>query len=204
MPIHGDMKSREKGFALWTTMFFLFLLTLLGLAATNESIFEVKMVGNQSKLNKNFYHAEAAINLAVRQFRSLDMNDGSSPAGEGEITRRAGSIVQVLNDTSHPDGNKVGYKGDCFLNRQVIAEVEVKRLFLPKSVAPDSTENTFDVSFLSKQANTVPKISHRYYDGSTDKKRFAITATAKDGAKATNIWVQKGISLPAKQNGDLF
>lgn len=176
-------KDSEEGSVMLVAMVVMLVLTLLGLAATSGSLFEIRMVGNQQAMDEEFSRAEMAVNLSVRTFRDLS------------------GIEELLNDTDFPDSQTTKYDDVCRLDGgEALAQVEIRRIFL------DDTGAGVDVSGLSSQANNVPQLSHRYYDGSIDMKRFAITATAmKRGTNTpSRIWVQKGVAVPSEQDRDLF
>lgn len=175
-------RRNEDGSVMLIAMLVMLLLTLIGLAATNSSVFEIKMAGNQQQLDEEFARAETALNLAVRNFRSLE------------------GAVALLNDTDNPENHTVSGSEDYSYDGVTLAKVETRRIFLPE--AP----NKIDVEVLSDQANAVPQLSHRFYDGSIDRKRFAITVTAMKIGTLTpsKTWVQKGLALPSEQDRDLF
>ncbi|BCS99260.1 hypothetical protein DSLASN_48920 [Desulfoluna limicola] len=172
----------QEGSVMLVAMLVMLLLTMIGLAATRSSVFEMKMASNQRALDEEFARAEAALNLSIRNFRNLT------------------GVAAVLNDTENPDNLSVSCVQNRSLDDVSLARVEIRRIFLPLS-ADDK-----DVAGLSSQANAVPELSHRFYDGSIDRKRFAITATAMRRGTSTpsSTWIQKGLALPAEQDRDLF
>jgi len=182
--------KNEEGAVMLVAMLVMLLLTLIGLAATRSSVFEIKMASNQRALDEEFARAETALNLSVRNFRNLTSNVAGSPP----------DLTVVLNDTENPENQTAYYIENRSLDNVSLARVEVRRIFLPLSV------DDKDVAELSPQANSVPELSHRFYDGSIDRKRFAITATAMRRGTSTpsNTWIQKGLALPAEQDRDLF
>lgn len=186
---HHSNRRNEEGSVMLIAMLVMLLLTLIGLAATNSSVFEIKMAGNQQQLDEEFARAETALNLAVRNFRNLD-----------EDTNDGDDVAVLLNDTDNPEDETVKVKITQSLDGVGLARVEVRRIYIP------DTPDEMTVDGLSDQANAVPQLSHRFYDGSIDRKRFAITATAmRRGTQIlSNTWVQKGLALPSEQDRDLF
>ncbi len=65
--------KNEDAFALVTSMLFLVILTLIGIAATHTSTIEMLIAGGEKNRQKAFYAAEAGIehctNLLIAQFR---------------------------------------------------------------------------------------------------------------------------------------
>ncbi|WP_300667347.1 PilX N-terminal domain-containing pilus assembly protein [Desulfoluna sp.] len=181
-------RDDEEGSVMLLALVVMLVLTLVGLGATRSSVFEIKMAGNQRTLDEEFTRAETAVNLAVRNFRK--------PEDETKET----DMAALLNDTDNPGNQTVSCVETRSLDGVALARVEIRRIFIPES------GETGVVPGLLPQSNAVPVLSHRYYDGSVDRKRFAVTATAmkRGSVEPSHTWVQKGVALPSEQDRDLF
>lgn len=195
--------NNENGSVMLFTLMFTLIMTVMGLIATQTSIFEIKIAENARRYNEELAGAETALNHAIANFRKLKDDPGQA-ATEANTT----DIAKVLNDTKYSEFQAVYYKKYSEIRypgksdseypheKGAVAEVEVRRI----------ENKSGDVPGLSVQANKVPRLSHRYYAGSIDKRRFAVTATAynRNTGTLSSTWVQKGISLPAEQDKDIF
>lgn len=203
--------SNEKGSVMLFTLMFILIITVMGLIATQTSVFEIKIAENAHRYSEEFAGAEAALNHAIANFRNLPaFSETVKETGvNGDITstEKNYAIEQVLNDTRYNDYQTACYKHGGYPLNNPTAVVEIRRI----------VRDTPDVPGLSTQANNVPKgLPHRYYAGSIDKRRFAVTATAFKRKKKLNpdtgkwefvpssTWAQKGISLPAEQDRDVL
>ena len=185
----------EEGSVMLFTVMLILVTTVVGLVATQTSLFEIKISENNRRYSEEFDAAEAALNHAIANFRLLKDDLSKPPSATNSI-----EISKVLNDNTYTSFKDVFYRKESEptypSGSNSLALIEVRR------IDPSSD----DVSGLSSQANDVPQNTHRYYAGSIDRRRFAITATAyrRESTTLSSTWVQKGISLPAEQNKDLF
>ncbi|SCX78404.1 pilus assembly PilX family protein [Desulfoluna spongiiphila] len=191
----------DTGAVMLFTLLFILIITVMGLIATQTSVFEIKITENSRRYNEEFARAEAALNDAIANFRNMppfsETTQTTFGGGEATSETRTYVIEKVLNDTRYADYRTAFYKHGSYPVSSPSAAIEIRRI--EKKTAP--------VPGLSTQANNVPKtLPHRYYAGSIDKRRFAVTATAlkRNSTTFSTIWVQKGISLPAEQDKDLF
>ena len=206
--------SDENGSVMLFTMMFILIITVMGLIATQTSVFEIKIAENARRYNEEFAGAEAALNDAIANFRNQGaVNETITDPGGGESTKEKYNIAHVLNDTKYSD-----YKNAVYINdspqtypegSNSIAIIEIRRIVNPPTgldCSDSGADKDCDICDLSEQANTVPELSHRYYAGSIDKRRFAVTATAykRNSTTLSTTWVQKGISLPAEQDKDVL
>ena len=188
--------SEENGSVMLFVVLFIFMVTVMGMVAMKVSVYEIKISENNRRYNEEITSAEAALNYAVANFRKL--KDDVSDASTGDDNTK--KIARVLNDKDFGDYTLAYYLNPSEIlypgTTSSVAKIEVRRV----------VSSTGDVSELSDEANAVPRLPHRYYAGSIDKRRFAITATAyrKGTSTPSTTWVQKGISLPAEQDKDLF
>lgn len=202
----------ENGSVMLFTLMFILIITVMGLIATQTSVFEIKIAENARRYSEEFTGAEAALNDAIANFRNL--KDDLSQAASLE---NAKEIAKVLNDikySNYKDAVYIKNSSQVFpgdVSNDEIARIEIRRIFKPKpgealDCSDDGADKACDICGLSEQARNVPKLSHRYYAGSIDKRRFAITATAykRNSTNPSTTWVQKGFSLPAQQDKDLF
>ncbi|MBT3176491.1 MAG: hypothetical protein HOG03_13690 [Desulfobacula sp.] len=97
--------NNQEGFALITTLLFLVILTIIGIAATNTTSIEISIAGNEKVYKQNFYQAEGAANEAasknlesawVWEFNKNDFPDN----GNGEV-----DVDQVFTQTSGLSAN---------------------------------------------------------------------------------------------------
>ncbi|WP_300667352.1 pilus assembly PilX N-terminal domain-containing protein [Desulfoluna sp.] len=194
--------SNEKGYVMLFTLMFILIITVMGLIATQTSVFEIKIAENSRRYSEELAGAEAALNDSIANFRS------QSKVGTTY------DIAHVLNDTKYRDFKTAFYINDSPQDFPLdspgtsssIALIEIRRIV--DETEPTCSGNGSDPAFctLSEPARTVPRLPHRYYAGSIDKRRFAVTATSyrRNSTNLSVTWVQKGISLPAEQNADLF
>ncbi|VVS90512.1 pilus assembly PilX family protein [Desulfoluna spongiiphila] len=198
MPKH---LADDTGSVMLFTLMFILIITVMGLIATQTSVFEIKITENSRRYNEEFAGAEAALNDAIANFRNMPpfSETVQSSSGDGETTSETRSYVieNVLNDTRYKDHRTALYKHGSYPVSSPSAVIEIRRI----------AKNIASVSGLSMQANNVPQtLPHRYYAGSIDKRRFAVTATAlrRNSTTLSTTWVQKGISLPAEQDKDVL
>jgi len=192
--------ANSEGSVMLLTMMFILIITVMGLIATQTSVFEIKIAENARRYNEEFAGAEAALNEAIANFRN-------------QTTVGSYDMANVLNDTKYSDYRNAVYINDSpqtFPEQQTsIARIEIRRIVKPPTsldCSDTGVDKDCDICDLSEQANTVPSLSHRYYAGSIDKRRFAVTATAykRNSTTPSATWVQKGISLPAEQDKDVL
>ena len=81
MTIHKPF-SRQRGAALFVSLMFLIILTLLGISAANVGIMQERMAGNVRETNEAFQLAEAT--LREIEQRLVEIGEGGS-GGLGEI-----------------------------------------------------------------------------------------------------------------------
>jgi len=203
--------SNETGSVMLFTMMFILIITVMGLVATQTSVFEIKIVENSRRYSEEFAGAEAALNDVIANFRNMppfsETVESTGVNGETTSETKNYTIEKVLNDTKYSDFRTAFYKHGSYPVSSPSAAIEIRRI----------VKNTAAVPGLSTQANNVSKtLPHRYYAGSIDKRRFAVTATAYKRHKKLNpvtgklesvrssTWVQKGISLPAEQDRDVL
>ena len=192
--------SHEEGSVILLTLMFVLIITGMGLVATQTSVFEIKISENACRYYEEFTRAEAALNDAVVKFRQ-----------QGAVNSY--DISRLLNDTRYGDYRNAVYVND---SPQIypgmtgsLAKIEIRRIVKRETsldCSDDGVDRGCDICDLSDQANDVPSLNHRYYAGSIDKRRFVITATAykRNSQSLSTTWVQKGISLPAEPDKDIF
>ncbi len=196
--------ANEKGSVMLFTMMLILIVTVMGLIATQTSVFEIKITENNRRFYEEFAAAESGLNNAMAGFGVLsdetETNEEINDEGEAEEVEIAYSLNTVLNEAINANFKTAIYKSKVIdsLTNNPIATIEIRRIV--------NLSDHKDVSGLSDQANNVPKQSHRYYGGSIDWRRFAITSTAlkRGGQSESEVWVQKGILMPAKQDADIF
>ncbi len=193
-------RSDEAGSVILLTLMFILIITGMGLIATQTSIFEIKISENACRYCEECAGAEAALNDAIIKFRQ-------------QATVNTYDICRLLNDTRYNDYRNAVYVND---SPQIypgmtgsLAKIEIRRIVKREThldCSDDGVDSGCDICDLSDQANDVPSLNHRYYAGSIDKRRFAITATAykRNSQRLSTTWVQKGISLPAEPDTDIF
>jgi hypothetical protein len=82
MPLHGRSASSQCGSALVITLMVLTALTILGVAALNTSVVELKIVRNEREVRETFGLAEGAVAEGVQRLsatKSVDMNEQFLP-----------------------------------------------------------------------------------------------------------------------------
>ena len=57
--------SGEGGFVLITSLIFLVVLTIIGIAATNTTVFELLVSGNDRTTKESFYSAEGGLEVGA-------------------------------------------------------------------------------------------------------------------------------------------
>jgi Tfp pilus assembly protein PilX len=82
MPFIHILKRSEEGYAMMVTILVLFMLTIIGLAATTTSTIEVQIAGNTKKIAENFYDAEGAM-IDTIETTDLWLTDTFLVDGEG-------------------------------------------------------------------------------------------------------------------------
>ena len=192
--------SHEDGFVMLITVMFILIITVMGLVANQTSMFEIKISENACRYSEEFTGAEAALNDAIAKFRQ-------------QVTVNSYDISRLLNDTRYSDYRNAVYVNDSPQSYPgmtgSLAKIEIRRIVKLEThldCSDDGVDKGCDICDLSDQANNVPSLSHRYYTGSMDNRRFAITATAykRNSSELSCTWIQKGISLPAEQDKDIF
>lgn len=199
----------ENGSVMLFTLMFILIITVMGLIATQTSVFEIKIAENARRYSEEFAGAEVALNIAIANFRKQAKVEADNGNGDTIVKY---DIAHVLNDTQYSDFKTAFYINDSpqvypgSTNNNSIALIEIRRIV--NESEPTCRGDGSDPAFcdLSESARTVPSLSHRYYAGSIDKRRFAITATAykRNSTDLSSTWVQKGISLPAEQDNDVL
>lgn len=196
--------TNETGSVMLFTLMFILIITVMGLIATQTSVFEVKIAENSRRYSEELSAAEAALNDAIANFRNLPKDTTESATTD---------IAKVLNDSRNSDYRYAVYKRDSrHMNPEdtySLAEIEVRRIVDASAnldCSASGVDHGCDICELSEQARKVPRLPHRYYAGSIDKRRFAVTATAykRYSTVLSTTWVQKGISLPAEQDKDIL
>jgi len=204
----------EKGSVMLLTMMFILIITVMGLIATQTSVFEIKIAENNRRYSEEFAAAELALNHAIVNFRNQDNVEEDD--GSGNITVKY-DIARLLNDTRYPDFKDNYYVNDSSQEYtsvdRSLARIEIRRIVrdsLECQKEGGAAGDDADCGLckdLTSQANSVPDgLPHRRYDGSIDKRRFAVTATAykRSASGLSSTWVQKGVSIPVEQDRDLF
>lgn len=187
----------NTGSVMLFTLMFILIITVMGLIATQTSVFEIRITENARRYSEEFARAEAALNEAIANFRNLPA------AGPYAIER-------VLNDSMYGDLMEAVYINDSPVidpgTSISTARIEIRRISPDSLPACDGPSGNPAICAMTKQGMTCPRVNHRYYAGSIDKRRFAVTATAyrRNTKTLSATWVQKGISLPVEQDSDLF
>jgi len=83
--------NNEDGFVLILAMMIMVVVTLIGLAATTTTVFEIQIAGNEKWAQNQFYKADSAVNEFIAQKPSLTNKDlacnpQSHPQGIGSCT----------------------------------------------------------------------------------------------------------------------
>ncbi len=87
------MADNENGFALITAMMMLVVLTMIGIAATNTTVFELQVASNERVAYQRFHVADSA----WKQIGPF-LNIMASRPGDVNIIRRAGDLSREDND----------------------------------------------------------------------------------------------------------
>lgn len=87
----------DQGFVLVTSMLIMVLLTILGIAATNTSIFELQIAANDRDYKRNFYKAEGASFEAAQELENETDKEELLP---GTTTK---TWLKSVNDSNYID-----------------------------------------------------------------------------------------------------
>lgn len=104
--------NTEDGFALIIAMMMLVILTLIGMAATNTTILELKISGNERSIAQNFDAADSGWQQAVpyldRKASPPDFINLSIGTGADQIVRNFGSGADGTVNSLFPAGTQDG------------------------------------------------------------------------------------------------
>jgi hypothetical protein len=121
MKIRSNCRKREDGFVLVIAMLLLVVLTVIGIAATQTSIFEIKLSNAEKKKQAAFYAAEAGLEhgrvLVEPIARS---NIDYDPSDQASLVKPL-SFTPLLNG-SIPGWNAAGEGDNRFENGVVIVQ----------------------------------------------------------------------------------
>ncbi len=70
-----DTASNENGFVLATSMLFMVVLTIIGIAGTTTTSIEFHIAGNERTYKENFYNAEGSVFEAVQRIENEEDPD---------------------------------------------------------------------------------------------------------------------------------
>lgn len=108
---HIEPLKNENGFALITTILILAILTFIGIAGTNTTIFELKIVSNEQQAHKKFYTADSGWKQA-----GPFLNNKAAPPNIINLTLRSDDTNYVWTDEFYQIIRNFGDGTDGILN----------------------------------------------------------------------------------------
>jgi len=116
----GNIMNSEQGFVIVTSLLLLAVLSIIGVAAVNTSIFELQLTGNETAYNKAFYEADGGAdvgtevleqNIACVKGFTPNQTDGGSlldntiyvPFASLKMSKNKGDIQTPTDDDSGRD-----------------------------------------------------------------------------------------------------
>jgi len=114
---HSSLLCRENGFALLSSMLFLVILTVIGIAATNTSTIETMIAGSEKNRQRAFFAAEAGIehctailmNRMSENFKITSSSDWDFALSTSEPGVEAGSDNSFIWIKGKSIGNSCSY-----------------------------------------------------------------------------------------------
>jgi hypothetical protein len=99
--LFSRIKTEENGSVLILSLLILMVLTLLGISASNTSVFEYKIASNDKYRDMSFYNADGGI-YATAKLIGEAITDGADPNYPG--------VVTYLGDPDDFSGELMGFK----------------------------------------------------------------------------------------------
>lgn len=181
--INRIVNASEEGYALVITMLLLFMLTVIGIAATNTSNIEVQISSNVKKIAEDFYDAEGGMFTAIENTNWLT----DTFLTDGEAAANWSSTVDIDRGSDRDNllsGN----------NNTADATVEIRCI----TDLLDVSSNPIVIAALSNAANNLPVDRHigpppvnsgyslRYFN----IRKYGVTSTTIGGATdiQTGVW----------------
>ena len=106
------IRSNEKGSTLVLSILILLLLTVIGIAATNTSIIEILISGNDKVHKMTFHQADGGTEVGielVEQNRSLFGFDSTELANLGDVNVTSANLYLNTDPTMPSDSNRDAY-----------------------------------------------------------------------------------------------
>ena len=98
--------KRQQGMALFVSLVFLLILTILGVSSMQSTILEEKMAGNFNDQNRAFQASESSLRAAESWLQGLTVKPDDSTAPS------ATQVWKVMNAADDPDGAGVDCAGN--------------------------------------------------------------------------------------------
>ena len=170
-PLSATDEARENGAALFVSLVFLLILTVIGLAGMQSTALQEKMASHMRERNLAFQAAESALR-----------------AGEAYLAANVPTIVcDVANDGIY-DNSSPNSATDCPASKGWPSSAQSTHPYGPES--EEFWKNNTDVKTLGLGEN-----SHQY-DKLADKPKYIIEAVPA-GAVGAGVSLEAGIPIPS-------
>ncbi len=142
--VFKKISNDEDGFVLVTAMMVMVILTLIGIAGLNTSMFEEQIAGNEWNAKRSFYKADGGLSVGYE----LVEQNFSCPTGFGSVGVLEDTLIKVNNTTF--SGNPI-YDTDSM------------------KVKLDDPSNNYDAAYPSDSFDANPDldVGYLYFSGST-------------------------------------
>lgn len=167
------LRANEEGYAMMVTMLVLFMLTIIGIAATTTSTIEVQISANTKAIAEDFYDAEGAMITSIEN-TNLWLTDTFLVAGEATASYSA----------------NVDFDGNAGND----ALVEIRCI----TTTTDALGDPINIAALSNVANDLPVDPHLtpppadsgYSVVNFNIRKYGVTSTALRGGAPlqTGVW----------------
>lgn len=188
------MINNEKGFVLATSMLFLLVLTIVGIAATNTTTIELDIAGNDRFAKEDFYNQETNLMNGKLNFRDWLTLTYLTTAENAAFFPAAGT------DATDANANGINDLSEFVdTNGTVLGSYKVRNMLsIPTDIAGwDDIADYGDAA--DHPANIIPARAHRgkpdpgsgYDPKNSEFRRFAITAYSPNADR--KIVLQEGV-----------
>ncbi len=169
--------QNEEGSSILLTVVVLALITVLAIAALNDTSIELMATGNDRRDKVYFYQVEQALNTVTMNFQSVY----STQTNDSETTTlqlNSSDDFELEYDFDNDEGDTIA-----------------KVIIVPITDSANTIHNDTISIPKTKHIGSAPE---GYQDEMFSTRRFAITAIAidKSSGELTNKWVQAGTTIP--------
>lgn len=141
-----NVLRNEQGFVLITSLLMLVVLVIIGIAATNTTVFELQVSGNDKMVSQVFYRADAATREAMGHMLIEDLKDAPSwMLSAANTLLPAGMSLGDEQDAIHADDvwNRDVAPADSVLDNSLMSQAfpgtQTQMMIVHRGIAPGSS-----------------------------------------------------------------